>query len=141
MKYKDQELTSHIIGTSIDVHKNLGPGLLESIYRICMCFELEERGLKFKCEQTVPVIYKNRTLDYGFRIDFLIEDTVILELKSVDFLMPVHEAQLLTYLRLMKKQVGLLINFNVPILKQGIRRCVLNAEEVDSDENLQPLSF
>ncbi|HSX25914.1 MAG TPA: GxxExxY protein [Chlamydiales bacterium] len=126
---QDEELTRQIIGTAIEVHKNLGPGLLESVYRICMCFELENRGLSFKHESMVPLVYKNRKLDCGFRMDFLIEDKVILELKAVEFILPVHGSQLLTYLRLMNKQVGLLINFNVPILKKGIQRYVLNAEE------------
>ncbi len=101
-----------------------------------MCFELEDRGLKFKKELGAPIVYKNRSLECGFRVDFLIEDRVVLELKSVESLLPVHESQLLTYLRMLNKQVGLLINFNVPVLKTGVRRCVLNAEELT-----EPLPF
>ncbi|HSX11021.1 MAG TPA: GxxExxY protein [Chlamydiales bacterium] len=128
--YQDQELTRKIIAAAIEVHKHLGPGLLESAYRICLCLELECAGLNYKQELTVPLVYKNRKLDCGFRIDFLIENQIILELKSADSILPVHKAQLLTYLHLMHKQVGLLINFNVPVLKEGIRRCVLKAHEV-----------
>lgn len=132
MKYQEQELTHRVIGSAIEVHKNLGPGLLESVYRLCLCYELESRGIAFKHELMVPLLYKNKTLDCGFRLDFLVEDKVIVELKAVESFLPVHEAQLLTYLRLMDKQVGLLINFNVPFLTKGtgIRRCVLNAEEL-----------
>ena len=113
----------------MEVHKNLGPGLLESAYRSCLCLELEFVGLRYKHELAVALVYKNKKIDCGYRIDFLIEDQVILELKSVESLLPVHKAQVFTYLHLMKRQVGLLINFNVPILKEGIRRCVLKAHE------------
>ena len=123
------------------MHKNLGPGLLESVYKVCLCFELENRGLPFKCELMVPLAYKNRKLDFGFRLDLLVDDKIIIELKAVESFLPVHEAQLLTYLRLMEKQVGLLINFNVPFLAKGsgIRRCVLKAEEFDTDEEHFPI--
>ena len=134
--YKNKELTHQIIGSAIDVHKNLGPGLLESVYKVCMCLELESRGIPFKSELMVPLTYKNRKLDFGFRLDLLVDDEIIIELKAIESFLPVHEAQLLTYLRLMKKQIGLLINFNVPFLAKGsgIRRCVLEAEEFDRDQ-------
>jgi len=131
--YEDQEITSQIIGAAIEVHKNLGPGLLESVYRICLCQELEERGLTFANELTVPVTYKNKKLDFGFRLDLLVSDKIIVEIKSVENILSVHESQLLTYLRLMEKRIGLLINFNVPFLgkNSGIRRRVLGIEETD----------
>lgn len=127
--YVCQELTHRIIAAAIEVHRNLGPGLLEPVYRLCMGLEFENCGLRFQKEVAVPLVYKNRKIDQCFRLDFLVEDEVVLELKSAEVLLPVHEAQLLTYLRLSKKQVGLLINFNVPVLKEGIRRCILNTQE------------
>ena len=122
---QDQQLTHEIIGAAIQVHRYLGPGLLESVYQYCLEIELKEKGLAYQREEAVPLTYRNRTLDCGFRFDFLIENKVVVELKSIDRLLPIHEAQLLTYLRLLNKQVGLLINFNEPVLKKGIRRCVL----------------
>lgn len=134
--YQHQALTQEIIGAAIEVHKALGPGLLESAYRACLAFELDDRGLKYKQEQTLPLMYKGRTAYIGFRLDFLIEDAVVLELKSLASILPVHEAQLLTYLRLTDKRVGLLINFNVTRLKDGIHRCVLNALEWKTNSRL-----
>ena len=118
-------LTGEIIGAAIEVHKALGPGLLESAYEECLSREFGLRQLHFKRQQAIPVEYKGVKLDCGYRIDFSIEDLVILELKSVDSLQPIHEAQLLTYLKLTGFKVGLLINFNVPVLKQGIRRLII----------------
>lgn len=118
-------LTGEIIGAAIEVHKALGPGLLESAYEECLSREFGLRQLHFKRQQAIPVEYKGVKLDCGYRIDFLIEDLVILELKSVDSLQRIHEAQLLTYLKLTGFKVGLLINFNVPVLKQGIRRLII----------------
>ena len=118
-------LTGEIIGAAIEVHKALGPGLLESAYEECLSREFGLRQLHFKRQQAIPVEYKGVKLDCGYRIDFLLEDLVILELKSVDSLQPIHEAQLLTYLKLTGLKVGLLINFNVPVLKQGIRRLII----------------
>lgn len=117
--------TSPIIGAAIEVHRHLGPGLLESAYEECLCHELKLRGLDFKRQIDLPVIYKGLSLDCGYRIDLVVQDEVILELKSVEKLLPVHQAQLLTYMRLAGKKVGLLINFNVPLLTQGIIRRVL----------------
>jgi GxxExxY protein len=128
--YLHQELTHRIIAAAIEVHRNLGPGLLEVVYRLCLGIEFAANGLKFQTELPIPISYKNKTIDHCFRLDFLVENDVIIELKSLEKVLPVHEAQLLTYLRLAKKQVGLLINFNVPILKQGIHRCISNANNI-----------
>jgi GxxExxY protein len=117
-------VTEAIIGAAIAVHRAIGPGLLESAYQACMEFELAERGLQVKPQDPLPVVYKGVRLDCGYRIDLIVENAVIVELKSVDKVIPIHEAQLLSYLKLSSKTVGLLINFNVPILKQGVRRIV-----------------
>ena len=117
--------TSAVIGAAIEVHRHLGPGLLESAYEECLCHELHLRGLEFKRQLEIPVLYKGLKLDCGYKLDLVVQEEVILELKSVEKLLPVHEAQLLTYLRLAGKKVGLLINFNVPSLTQGIIRRVL----------------
>ncbi|MCL5264809.1 MAG: GxxExxY protein [Chloroflexi bacterium] len=121
----DREITEAILGAAIEVHRALGPGLLESTYEECLCHELALRGLTFKRQIDLPVDYKGIRLDCGYRLDVVVEDAVIVELKSVEKLVPVHEAQLLTYLRLSGKKVGLLINFNVAVLKDGIVRRVL----------------
>ena len=118
-------LTGQIIGAAIEVHKALGPGLLESAYEECLCHEFHLRQMHYKRQHALPVEYKGVKLDCGYRIDLLVEDLVILELKSVESLDPIHEAQLLTYLKLTGLKVGLLINFNVPVLKQGIRRLMM----------------
>ncbi|HEX7286485.1 MAG TPA: GxxExxY protein [Candidatus Angelobacter sp.] len=118
-------LTEQILGAAIEVHKEIGPGLMESIYEECLCHELHLRGLAFKRQLIVPVTYKGVNLNCGHRLDLLVEDTVILELKAVERILPVHEAQLLTYLRLLKKPVGFILNFNVPVLRAGIVRRVL----------------
>jgi GxxExxY protein len=117
--------TSPIIGAAIEVHRNLGPGLLESAYEECLCHELHLRGLDFKRQVALPLLYKGLKLDRGYKLDLIVQDQVILESKAVEKLLPIHEAQLLTYLRLTGKRVGLLINFNVPLLTQGIVRRVL----------------
>jgi GxxExxY protein len=100
----------------------LGPGLLESAYEECLCFELKSAGLNVKRQIAVPIIYKDVKLDCGYRIDILVENTVIIELKTIDYFAPVHEAQILTYMRFASKRIGLLINFNVTLLKDGIKR-------------------
>jgi GxxExxY protein len=120
-----EQLSEAIIGAAIEVHRELGPGLLESAYEECLCHELTLRGLRFKRQVELPVVYKGIKLDCGYKIDLIVEDEIVLELKTVDKLAPVHEAQLLTYLRLSGKRVGLLINFNVPVLRQGIKRMAL----------------
>ena len=115
-------ITERIIGAAIEVHRNLGPGLLESTYHACLVHELRQRGAGVESEKALPVVYKGVTLDCGYRIDLLVEGTVIVELKAVDELIPTHEAQLLSYLKLSGLPVGLLINFNVRQLTQGIKR-------------------
>jgi len=118
-------LTDRIIGAAIDVHRALGPGLLESAYDECLAAELAARGLRFRRQVPVPVSYKGRNIECGYRLDFLVDDRVVLELKAVDQVLPIHEAQMLTYLRLGGWKIGLLLNFKVPVLRQGIRRFVL----------------
>lgn len=116
------EITERIIGCAIEVHKQLGPGLLESAYEECLAYELREFGFKVERQKAVPVVYKNIKLDCGYRIDILVEDRVVVELKSVDSLNPVHEAQILTYMKFANRNIGLLINFNVTLLKNGLKR-------------------
>jgi GxxExxY protein len=118
-------LTHEIIGAAIDVHRHLGPGLLESSYRECLCQELKLREIDFRRECNLPLQYKGIKLACGYRIDILVSELVVVELKAIENIMPIHEAQLLTYLRLGGWKVGLLINFNVCVLKDGIRRRVL----------------
>ncbi len=116
------EITQKIIGCAIEVHKELGPGLLESAYEHCLHYELINAGLNAERQVPVPVIYKDVKLDYGYRIDILVENLVVVELKTVDFFSPVHEAIILTYMKFASKSIGLLINFNVTLLKHGIKR-------------------
>ncbi len=123
------ELTEQVIGAAIEVHRELGPGLLESAYRMCLVHELYLRGIQCRTEVDLPLQYKGVKLDCGYRVDVLVEDVLVLELKTVDQFAPIHDAQLLTYLRLGGWPVGLLLNFNVPVLKDGIRRKVLNLKE------------
>jgi len=115
-------VTGKIIGAAIEVHRHLGPGLLESAYEVCLAYELQLRNLKVERQQQLPIIYKGVKLDCDYRIDLLVEEEIIIEVKSVKELIPVHEAQLLSYLKLRGGGKGLLINFNVPLLKEGIRR-------------------
>jgi GxxExxY protein len=115
-------ITEKIIGCAIEVHKHLGPGLLESAYEECLVYELQCSGLKTEKQKPVPVVYKEIHLDCGYRIDILVENTVIIELKTVELFSQVHEAQILTYMKFAQKGIGLLINFNVTLLKNGIRR-------------------
>jgi len=121
----EKESTEKIIGAAIEVHRVLGPGLLESVYQPCMAHEFSLRNMLFGQQIPLAVEYKGVRLDCGYRIDFVVENKVILELKAVEMILPVHEAQLLTYLKLTGWRVGLLINFNVPVLRQGIVRRVL----------------
>ena len=119
------ELTEQVIGCAINVHKLLGPGLLESVYEECLCFELAEAGLPFKRQIALPIVYRDRVLDGGFRADIVVSNVQIIEIKSVEAIHPVHEAQLLTYLRLTRHKIGLLMNFNVLRLNDGLRRFVM----------------
>ena len=121
----DQELTRQIIGAAIEVHRHLGPGLLQSVYEACLVHELAERGLVVDRQVELPVRYKNVSIDCDYRVDLIINDQVVVELKAVETVHPIHEAQLMTYLRLSGKQVGLLINFNVRLLRDGITRRVM----------------
>jgi GxxExxY protein len=119
------QLTSEIIGCAINVHRILGPGLLESAYEECLSYELKKSGFLIERQKPVPIIFKEIKLECGYRIDILVENTVILELKSVDELAPIHEAQILTYLKFSERKIGLLMNFNVTILKNGLKRYCL----------------
>ena len=123
------EMTERIIGAAIEVHRHLGPGLLESAYQKCLCHEMSLLGIPFECERTLPVEYKGVQLDWGYRIDLLVIGRIVIEVKAVEKLDKIHEAQLLTYLRLGGWNIGLLINFNVTVLKDGIKRRVLNLPE------------
>jgi GxxExxY protein len=124
----DQELTHAIIGAAIEVHRVLGPGLLESAYEECLVQELTLRGIPFQQQKPVPVVYKGMKLDCGYRVDLLVDGRVVVELKAVEALAPIHDAILLTYLRLSGCKIGLLINFHCAALKDGIRRLVLGYE-------------
>lgn len=119
------EQTKEIIGAAIAVHRHLGPGLLESAYEECLCYELTEKGIPYARQVPLPVVYKDIQLDCGYRIDLIAFGNVVVELKTVEKLLPIHEAQLLTYLRLSGHKTGLLINFNSAPLKDGIRRMVM----------------
>ena len=120
------ELTERVIGACIEIHRALGSGLLESAYEECLCHELSLAGINFERQKPLPVHYKDVNLDCGYRLDLVIEQKLIVELKAVESLLPIHEAQLLTYLKLSALTLGLLINFNVPVLKSGIKRIVSN---------------
>jgi len=120
----EEDLTGKIIGAAIEVHKNLGPGLLESAYNRCLAIELKTAGLNFDSENLLPIIYKGLQIDAAYRFDFLVEDKVIVEIKAVEMILPVHKAQIITYLKLANKKVGLLINFHSAMLKDGIYRVV-----------------
>jgi len=122
---RENQLSQQIIGAAIEVHKQLGPGLLESAYEECLAYEFLQREIPFERQKPLPVVYKEIKLEAGFRADFLVGGLVIVELKATDALAKVHEAQVLTYLRLSGCKLGLLINFNVPLLKDGIKRLVL----------------
>ena len=122
-------MTEQIIGAAIEVHRTLGPGLLESAYETCLCRELQLQQLPFERQKPLPLSYKGVTLSIGYRMDLLVANQVVVEIKAIADLQPIHEAQLLTYLKLGGYQVGLLLNFNVPVLREGIRRKVLGLQE------------
>lgn len=123
--YPSSELTSRIILAAVEVHRHLGPGLLESAYETCLCQELMLQDIDFLRQVPLPVIYKGEALDCSYRMDLIVQDRVVLELKAVDRILPIHEAQLLTYMKLSKMSVGLILNFNCHLLKDGIKRMVL----------------
>ena len=118
-------LSKEIIGCAIEVHRLLGPGLLESAYEECLTYELLKKGFHVDRQKAVPIIYKEIRLEYGYRLDLLVEKRVLVELKSVDFVIPVHYAQILTYMKFAQIKTGLLINFNVTVLKNGLKRFVI----------------
>jgi len=126
MEEKDRldSITRRIIGAAIEVHRRLGPGLLESAYETCLAFELRQMSLKVEAQKPLPVIYREVKVDCGYRLDLVVEDSVVVEVKAVDQLAPIHDAQLLSYLRLSGMRVGLLINFHVRVLKNGLKRIV-----------------
>ncbi|MEO7318745.1 MAG: GxxExxY protein [Chthoniobacteraceae bacterium] len=124
-----EKLGKEVLDSLFEVHRELGPGLLENAYEMALCHEFHLRKLRFERQKPVPVVYKGITLECGFRIDVLVEDEIVLELKSVEALLPIHDAQLINYLRLSDKRIGFLINFNVPRLKDGLRRRVNKLDE------------
>ena len=130
------ECTEKVIGACIDIHRQLGPGLLESAYEECLCYDLSTLGLAFERQKDLPVAYKQVRLACGYKIDIVVESLVIIELKAVEKLLPIHEAQLLTYLKLSDLSVGLLINFNVPALKQGLKRIANNFPDPSAPQRL-----
>ena len=121
----NHELSRRVIGCAIEVHRNLGPGLLESTYQQCLAHEMYLSGLSFQAQMPMPVYYKGVNLDCGYRLDFLIEEFLVVELKAVEAISNLHQAQLLTYMRLAEAPIGLVINFNVKLLKEGIRKCAI----------------
>ncbi|HEB66175.1 MAG TPA: GxxExxY protein [Chloroflexi bacterium] len=122
---KEENIASSIVQAAYRVHSQLGPGLLENVYEVCFCHELHKMGLQFQRQVVVPVVYDNITFDEGFRLDVLVEELVVCELKAIQQLAPIHEAQLMSYMKLTGKRLGFLINFNVPLIKRGIRRRIL----------------
>jgi GxxExxY protein len=125
MSMEFDDLSNRVLGCGIEVHRELGPGLLESTYEQCLAYELIQAGIPFKIQQPISVAYKQIKLDCGYRVDLLVDDRLIIELKSVEQLLKIHEAQVLTYMKLANVRIGLLINFNVQMLKKGIKRFVL----------------
>lgn len=124
-----EEIARTIVHSAIKIHKALGPGLLESVYQKCLTYELEKSGLKVVCELPLPVKYEEVKIDIGFRIDMIVEDKIIVENKTVEKIAPIHEAQLLTYLKMAKLNLGFLLNWNVTLMKDGIKRMVNNLRE------------
>ena len=120
-----EELSNKVIGAAIEVHRVLGPGLLENAYEQCLCQELQVNKIQFRRQVSLPIIYKNTRLNCGYEMDIVVEEKIVLELKAVEKLQPIHEAQLMTYLRLSGYRVGILMNFNVVLLKNGMKRLVL----------------
>jgi GxxExxY protein len=131
----DTELTHHIIGAAIDVHRELGPGLLENVYEECLCYELSARGISFEKQKPIPVVYKGAKLDCGYRADIVVCSRVIVEIKAISAVAPIHDAVMLTYLRLSGTKIGLLINFHSALLKDGIHRYVWKYENAPAEEN------
>ena len=125
-KKNTEKIASEIVDAAFHVHKEMGPGLLESVYQICLMIELKSRAINFQSQFPIPLIYKGVILNKEFKVDFLVEQEILLELKSVESILPLHQAQIISYLKLSGKHLGLLINFNSPLIKNGIRRFVNN---------------
>ncbi|MGH9740890.1 MAG: GxxExxY protein [Candidatus Acidiferrum sp.] len=130
---RDLELTHAVIGAAIDIHRILGPGLLEAVYEECLAKEFSLRGISYERQKPIPLVYKDLKLECGYRLDFLVSKRVVVEIKSIDAIAPIHETVMLTYLRLTQAPLGLLINFNVPVRKVGIRRYVWHYKEKEED--------
>ena len=126
MEIQRDPLVTEIISCAIQVHQALGPGLYESAYRPCFAFEMKSRGIRFQTEVSLPLVYKEVKMDCGYRVDFVVEDRVVVEIKAVDHLLPIHQAQVMTYLKLLKMKQGLLMNFNAPLLTKGLRSILLS---------------
>ncbi len=135
---RDLELTHYIIGAAMDIHRTLGPGLLEAVYEECLAKEFSLLGIPYERQKPIPLIYRDLKLDCGYRLDFLVSKRVVVEIKSIETIAPIHETVMLTYLRLSEIPLGLLINFNVPVLKDGIRRYVWHYKENDNAEAQSP---
>ncbi len=125
LSQKEEEIARKIVDAAFSVHKNLGPGLLEKVYEVCLCHELSKRGLKYKRQVDLPIVYDSITFDEGLRLDVFVEELVICEIKAVEATNPVWEAQILSHLKMLNKRLGFIINFNVPVIKKGIKRIVL----------------
>src|ERR1700686_3649177 len=136
----ENALTEKVIGAAIEVHRHLGPGLLETAYDECLCFELSQQGVRFQRQVALPITYKGVKLDCNYRLDLLVEDTVVVEVKAIEALLPVHSAQLLTYLKSSGKRVGLLINFNVTMLTRGLKRMVNQCVEAPVENHVSASS-
>lgn len=131
---KDSELTHSIIGAAIDIHRCLGPGLLEAVYEECLARKFALRGIPFERQKPIPLAYRDLKLECGYRLDFHVSRRIVVEIKSIEAIAPIHESVMLTYLRLSESPLGLLINFNVPVLKEGMRRFVWHYQEQDNAE-------
>jgi len=125
LSLKEEQIASQIVDAAFQMHKNLGPGLLEKVYETCFCYELSKHGIHYRRQVEVPIVYDKKSFDIGFRLDILVEDLVICELKAVEEMNPIFQAQILSYLRMTNKRLGFLINFNVSIIKNGIKRVIL----------------
>jgi GxxExxY protein len=134
-----EEVAKSIVDCAIKVHRALGPGLLESAYQECLAYELRKRGLRVDCEVSLPLMYDGLRIDAGYRVDMIVEKCILIENKTVDHLAPIHEAQLLTYLKLMDYRIGFLLNWNVVLMKHGIKRLVNNLEETKRREEYKVL--
>jgi GxxExxY protein len=134
---RENQITETVIGCAIEIHRTLGPGLLESAYEECLCYELNEARLSFRRQVLLPLNYKAVRLDCGYIMDVVVEDLIVIELKTVERILPIHEAQLITYLKLSGHSVGLLMNFNVALMKSGIRRLVNMFHEISAPPRLR----